>query len=210
MPPYLGPEQGIHFLETSGSLDPREIKRVCDELGGIDVETSNLQIIAPTNKAVDAINSFMHDMHADLKGDQLVVDGLLGNKFVQGDPVVFNRNDYKKNLFNGLIGYVVYTRIFPGNTKHMIARFEGEDVEFTGGAEISDLSLSYCLTCHKLQGSQAKNVIVVLENSPLVEPTWLYTAITRATSQVVIVGSRDQYQKIFSRTPAYLRRMVGM
>lgn len=210
LPPYLGPEQGIHFLETSGSLDPREIKRICDELGGIDVETSNLQIIAPTNKAVNVINSFMHDMHADSKGAQQVVDGLLGNKFVQGDPVVFNRNDYKKNLFNGLIGYVAYTSIFPGNINHLAARFEGEDVEFTGGTEISDLSLSYCLTCHKLQGSQAKNVIVILENSSLEDQTWLYTAITRATDQVVIVGSKEQYRKIFDRLPAYQKRKVGI
>lgn len=210
LPLYLGPEQGIHFFETNGSLDPREIIRICDELGGFDVETSNLQIIAPTNKAVDAINSFMHDIHASSKGSHVVVDGLLGNKFIQGDPVVFNRNDYKKNLFNGLIGYVVYTRVFSANTKHMLVRFEGEDVEFTGGAEISDLSLSYCLTCHKLQGSQAKNVVVILEDSSLVDPTWLYTAITRATSQVVIVGNREQYQKIFSRPPAYLCRTVGM
>ncbi len=210
LPPYLGPEQGIHFLETSGSLDPHEIKRVCDELGGMDAETSNLQIIAPTNKAVDAINGFMHDMHANSKGVHQVIDGLLGNKFVQGDPVVFNRNDYKKNLFNGLIGYVVYTSIFPGNIKHMVVRFEGEDVEFTGGPEISDISLAYCLTCHKLQGSQAKNVIVVLENTLLIDPTWLYTAITRATSQVVIIGSRDQYKKVFGRTPAYQKRKVGI
>jgi len=210
LPPYLGPEQGIHFLETNGSLDPREIKRVCDELGGIDVETSNLQIIAPTNKAVDAINGFMHDIHESSRGAHQVVDGLLGNKFIQGDPVVFNRNDYKKNLFNGLIGYVVYTSIFPGNIKHLVARFEGEDVEFTGGVEISDLSLSYCLTCHKLQGSQAKNVIVILENSSLEDPTWLYTAITRATDQAVIVGSKEQYRKIFDRLPAYKKRKVGI
>ncbi len=210
LPPYIEPEQGIHFLETNGALDPREIKRVCDELGGIDVEASNLQLIAPTNKAVSTINSFMHDIHANSKGTHQVIDGSPGNKFVQGDPVVFNRNDYKKNLFNGLIGYIVGTRVFPGNIRHVIACFEGEDVEFTGGAEISDLSLAYCLTCHKLQGSQAKNVIVVLENSSLIDPTWLYTAITRATSQVVIMGSKEQYLKIFGRTPSYQCRTVGM
>ncbi len=208
--PYAGLKQGIHFLETSGTVDPQEIKRVCDELGGFDVEKSNLQIIAPTNRSVDTINAFMHNIHATTKGTQVVVDGFLGNKFVQGDPIVFNRNDYKKNLFNGLIGYVVATRLFSGNIKHLIVRFGDEDVEFTGGPEIGDLSLSYCLTCHKLQGSQAKQVVVVLENSSLVDPTWLYTAITRATSQVVIIGSKEQYRKIFDRSPAYQRRKVGI
>lgn len=210
LPQYFGLDQGIHFLETDGVIDPSIIKRVSDELEGFDIETNNLQIIASTNKTVDKINSFMHDAHANTKVSEDIIDGFLENRFIQGDPVVFNRNDYKRNLFNGLIGYVTHAKVFPNKVKQLSANFNGEMFEFTGGAEISDLSLSYCLTCHKLQGSQAKHVIVMLEYSSLIDPTWLYTAITRATSQVVIIGSREQYRKVFERTPSYQRRKVGM
>lgn len=51
----------------------------------------------------------------------------------------------------------------------------------------------YCLTCHKSQGSQADNVAIYLENSLSrmdddERKRWLYTAITRASSHLLLVS----------------------
>ena len=57
-------------------------------------------------------------------------------------------------------------------------------------SEWGDITHSWCSTCHKLQGSQAKFVIVVLDNGSysLLMREWLYTAITRARKYCVLVG----------------------
>ncbi|WP_167767782.1 C-terminal helicase domain-containing protein [Bradyrhizobium frederickii] len=57
--------------------------------------------------------------------------------------------------------------------------------------DLVDLSLGYALTCHRAQGSEADYVIVALPPSRLFDPSWLYTAITRARQQVVIVGQPE-------------------
>ena len=51
-----------------------------------------------------------------------------------------------------------------------------------------DLTLAHAITCHKLQGSQAARVVVPIYESRVLDPSWVYTAITRAERQVILVG----------------------
>lgn len=53
---------------------------------------------------------------------------------------------------------------------------------------LEHLELGYAITIHKAQGSQWRRVIVVLTGNRLLERTLIYTAITRAQEQVIIVG----------------------
>jgi ATP-dependent exoDNAse (exonuclease V) alpha subunit len=52
------------------------------------------------------------------------------------------------------------------------------------------MDLAYVLTVHKAQGSEFKNVIIPisLSNFIMLQNQWLYTAITRAKSKVILVG----------------------
>lgn len=53
---------------------------------------------------------------------------------------------------------------------------------------LDNLELGYALTVHKSQGSQWRRVIVVLTGNRMLDRTLVYTAITRAQEQVIIVG----------------------
>ncbi|MFO7977452.1 MAG: AAA family ATPase [Bacteroidales bacterium] len=62
------------------------------------------------------------------------------------------------------------------------------------------VKFAYALTCHKSQGGQWENVFVEMgylrENHPDTEYLrWLYTAITRATHQVFLMGFTDDFFK---------------
>lgn len=50
------------------------------------------------------------------------------------------------------------------------------------------LQHAYAITCHQTQSSEFDSVIVALEQSQLLDRSWLYTAATRAMRKVIFVG----------------------
>jgi hypothetical protein len=56
---------------------------------------------------------------------------------------------------------------------------------------IDQFDFAYCITCHKSQGSQYENVVIYEERLGFeadLHNRWLYTAITRASERLVIIG----------------------
>jgi hypothetical protein len=52
------------------------------------------------------------------------------------------------------------------------------------------------LTCHRARGSKTKSIGIALSPCQRLDPSWLYTALTGAERQVVIVGD----PKVIKRT----------
>lgn len=50
----------------------------------------------------------------------------------------------------------------------------------------------YCITCHKSQGSQWQSVVVIDEGVWHSRKEWLYTAVTRASHMLVVIGYMTQ------------------
>lgn len=118
-----------------------------------------------------------------------------------GDPVVCTKNHYRHGLVNGLVGRIE-------------AIDEDIMVRWTGWPQVSpldeevwdDIDLAFALTCHKAQGSSASRVIVALDRSRVTTREWIYTAITRARHQVVLVGEIDIVEEAVTRPS---RRLTG-
>jgi len=62
-------------------------------------------------------------------------------------------------------------------------------VEFSSAGAFENIVPAYAVTCHKSQGSEYRNVIVLCHASQIKMMTreWLYTAITRAKNRVVLL-----------------------
>lgn len=71
---------------------------------------------------------------------------------------------------------------------------------------IRGLLLAYAITCHKAQGSEYRRVIVLAHssNSQMLSREWLYTAVTRARENLVLVYNDYQGKGL----PTALRRQV--
>lgn len=113
--------------------------------------------------------------------------------FFEGDKIVCLRNDYDLELYNGDIG-VVTGRI--GDNPFdcdMMANIAGREV-FIPRSYFQDVDLAYCITVHKSQGSEFPVTHVVLPVGPEIIMTsrLLYTAVTRAKTQVVIHAVQNQ------------------
>jgi exodeoxyribonuclease V alpha subunit len=202
---YIGVGQGVSILETDDFDLGQHVQTVANELGGFD--DGELLIIAPTKReknSVAEINQIFHVACHSI-GDRPVLVGPLGTSFSLGEPVIYGRNDYSRGLFNGSIGRVAAIDI---EKQRMSVNFDGEIQHFEV-AELLDVDLAYAITCHKAQGSQAKRVIVVLKSSKLLDPSWIYTAITRAEEQVVLIGPQSVLAAAMSVMPAAARRRVG-
>lgn len=131
--------------------------------------------------------------------------------FLPGEPVMMQRNDYERELFNGDQGIVLRVAE-PGAVSHrFMAVFpRGEtSAAFHLDTLRSDLELSYAVTVHKAQGSEYDHVGLVLPESelPLLTRELLYTALTRSRRSVVILGKKDLLQ---AAAKARIRRSSGI
>ena len=100
-------------------------------------------------------------------------------------PVLVTSNDYRLELFNGDQGVTVAT---PSGLRAVFPTEGG--VRSVAPSRLADVQTVFALSVHKSQGSEFERVVVVLPEvgSPLLTRELLYTAITRARKQVVVVG----------------------
>lgn len=77
-------------------------------------------------------------------------------------------------------------------------------------SDVEWLDYGYAVSVHKAQGSQFKRVIVPVTRSRLLDRTLLYTAITRAQEQVVLVGDVPAMRRAVEAPPAAHKRRVAL
>ena len=131
-----------------------------------------------------------------------------------GSPVICLVNDWEKNLQNGSLGVVVSAiqspiEDAPGACYGHIRWDDGVTREITSEL-LLNLELAYAITVHKAQGSQFKRVIIPVRRSRLLDRDMLYTAITRAQSQVILVGDIEAAAAAVRELPHSARRKVAL
>jgi exodeoxyribonuclease V alpha subunit len=75
---------------------------------------------------------------------------------------------------------------------------------------LDDLELGYAITVHKAQGSQWPRVIVPLTGHRLLDRTLVYTAVTRAQRQVLLVGDEDAAKAAVEGLPRAQTRQIAL
>jgi exodeoxyribonuclease V alpha subunit len=103
-----------------------------------------------------------------------------------GRPLLVTANDHQLGVYNGDSGVVVRT---PTGRRAVIAASDGP--RDLAPSRLGDVETMHAMTIHKSQGSQAEVVTVLLpdEDSRLLSRELFYTAVTRARTQVRVVGS---------------------
>ena len=66
---------------------------------------------------------------------------------------------------------------------------EGLEVPFSTAGQYTKLTLAYAFTCHKSQGGEYPNVVILAHsaNIRMLTREWLYTAVTRAQDKVILM-----------------------
>ncbi|MBI5542872.1 MAG: exodeoxyribonuclease V subunit alpha [Deltaproteobacteria bacterium] len=137
-----------------------------------------------------AINGSLRGLWLEMLG---IPEGRKAPPFTLGEPVMVERNDYGRGLYNGDQGLMLKVQEHEGraSARAVFARRGGWAAYAPDSAE--GLSVCFAMTVHKAQGSEYDSVLLVLpdEDIPLLTREILYTAITRARRSVVILGDPE-------------------
>lgn len=154
---------------------------------GIDI--TEIQVLSPMHKSeigVTALNNKMQSLFNPPKGGLEVK--IFDYTYRKGDKVLQMKNNFKKDIVNGDIGYI--TRIYKDDEDTYIAiQFDDRHVELKQ-SEAENLSLAYAMTIHKSQGGQFQKVIMPMHPSQyiMLHRNIFYTGVTRAKEEVDIIG----------------------
>jgi exodeoxyribonuclease V alpha subunit len=113
-----------------------------------------------------------------------------------GRPLLVTANDYEMSLYNGDTGVIVQK---PDGVRAAFAR--GAAAKLYPPVRLDAIQTVHAMTVHRAQGSQFDTVSFVVPppDSPLLTRELLYTAITRARRQVLLIGSEEAIRRAVLR-----------
>lgn len=190
--------------------------------GGAGSKAENWQILTPVKNSPDGIYSINEAIHEKYRpvtpwGCNNYGSKVCGlQKIGVGDKVICtmngNSDSYPKGDFNYIANGEIGIRVgsakgtnFPNvefstqlGVTYYGKKYNGKMYpwKYYGDDDDGELELAYAITVHKAQGSQFKNVILVLnKNSRMLSRELLYTAITRQQNGLVILYN-DDFRKL--------------
>lgn len=182
------------FIESSDDDIKKYLSEIVNKAVEKGIHSENFQVLAPMYKGLNGIDS-LNSMMADIfnpNAEKFVI----GDKYYRvNDKVIQLVNDVDNNVYNGDIGYI---RDIYYLDKKMVVEidYSGNIVEYKSG-EFDKFNLAYAVSIHKSQGSEYANVVIILARSfnRMFYNKLIYTAVTRAKSSLIILGSIDSLNK---------------
>ena len=161
----------------------------------------DIQVLTPMRNGILGVNSLnpglqMYMNPPDKNKNEKEIAGVV---FREGDKVMQIKNNYTRKwqsedgsnsghgIYNGDIGYIYY---IDKEKKEIFVIFDSLKIVTYKYDELDELDHSFCTTIHKSQGSEFPIVVIPMAWAPpmLLSRNLLYTAVTRAKKQVVLVG----------------------
>lgn len=182
---------------------------------------SDIQILSPTKKGITGTVELNRMLQLSVNPpSQSKNEYKYGQTvFREGDKVMQTRNNYDieyttengedgVGIYNGDMGTVDSIHM---QERYMIITFDdGKIIEYPF-TSVEDLDLAYAITVHKSQGSEFSYVVIPLSTymPMLMTRNLFYTAITRAKTMVILVGS-DRIVENMTKNNTYTKRFTGL
>lgn len=176
----------------------------------------NLQVLCPSRRGplgTGELNMHLQALLNPPAADKAewTVEGVVlrcGDKVMQvknNYDITWSRDngEWGSGIFNGDIGILKEIDRAEGT---LTVRYEDREAVYTR-KDAEDLELAYAVTVHKSQGSEFEAVVMPVFASPppLTYRNLLYTAVTRAKSLLVMVGSADTVRRMVENDRRTLR-----
>jgi exodeoxyribonuclease V alpha subunit len=175
------PEQGVEAIqELVSELIPkwgfepaRDVQVLCPMTRGM-VGTRNLNTVLQ-----QLINPPLADKAEITRG---------GIILRVGDRVIQKKNDYNREVFNGDMGVIAAIDL---EEQEVTVQFAERQVNYDY-ADMDEITLAWCVTVHKAQGSEYPVVILPLymQHYMMLSRHLIYTGLTRAKQLAILVGPK--------------------
>ncbi|MFA7418557.1 MAG: ATP-dependent RecD-like DNA helicase [Melioribacteraceae bacterium] len=148
----------------------------------------DIQVLTPMYKGDAGADNLNRTLQNALNKNRSLLNR--GEKsYKVGDKVMQLKNNYDKDVYNGDIGQI---HSIDMEDQKLEISFNGRIVPYEF-IELEDITLAYATTVHKSQGSEYPCVIMPITTAHyiMLQRNLLYTAVTRASKMMIIVGSKQ-------------------
>jgi len=160
---------------------------------------NEIQVLAPIYKGpagINILNERLQALFNPKNGGRKEVKHI-DTVYRIGDKVLQLQNDPENDVFNGDIGNIVSITKAKNSglkTDEITIDFEGNEVSYIR-ANWNKITLAYCCSIHKAQGSEYDIVILpmLFGYGRMLKKDILYTAVTRASQSLSLIGEPDAF-----------------
>lgn len=184
------------------------IDAVCQIAGGAKKKgyaPRDIQVLAPIyrgNAGIEKINEALQELFNPPSSQKRALK-FGDHSFRVHDKVLQLVNNPDDQVFNGDIGEIVaiiYAKETTEKEDTVVVAFDAVEVSYLRH-DLNQLTLAYCCSIHKAQGSEFPIVIlpVVKGYHRMLKRNLIYTAITRSKDYLMICGDQDALNQAIER-----------
>ncbi|WP_422123090.1 ATP-dependent RecD-like DNA helicase [Planococcus sp. X10-3] len=195
------------FIKAGAEQIPEVVEKVVKSALAKGHHIKDIQVLAPMYKGpagIDALNKLIQQMvnpNDDGQRKELVFGDIT---YRINDKVLQLINQPESNVFNGDMGEVVAIMKAKETVEKqdlLVVSFDGIEVTYQR-SDLNQLTLAYCCSIHKSQGSEFPTVImpVVRGYMKMLRRNLLYTGITRSKDFLILCGDPGVFRYGVERT----------
>ena len=189
-----------NFFRANSSTAVPLIETIVSKAMEKGYTAEEIQVLAPMYKGpagINVLNERLQEIFNPNPDGSRTEMKHIDTTYRIGDKVLQLQNDPENNVFNGDLGFITsitkakYTEV---KSDLITVDFEGNEVEYLR-ANFNKITLAYCTSIHKAQGSEYDIVILPLLSSygRMLKKDIMYTAITRASKSLSLIGEPEAF-----------------
>lgn len=178
-------------LHEMGTAEIKEA--VTEEAARRFAQGESVQVLSPYNNkgnlSAYALNMAIRDRVNPLERGKIVLKRDK-DSFRDNDRVIILQNDRERNCSNGDVGILHILKVEEKRVTYCVELPDGRCPTWDDASGLAQLSLAYCLTVHKSQGSEYDTILLPIAKGMdgMLSRNLLYTAISRAKKRVILYG----------------------
>jgi len=204
------------FIKASADQIPSVVTQIVKSAISKGQSIRDIQVLAPMYKGpagIDQLNKKIQEL-VNPNTDGTRKEFIYGDVVYRiGDKVLQLVNQPESNVFNGDMGEVIAIIKAKENIEKqdlLVVSFDGNEITYQR-ADLNQITLAYCCSIHKSQGSEFQTVImpIVRGYSKMLRRNLLYTGITRAKNFLILCGEPEVFTSGLNRTDD-LQRLTSL
>lgn len=197
---FLEKQADRSFIQCSANQVADVVHQIVGNAIKKGFDANNLQVLAPMYKGpagINALNQMLQElMNPPSSKKREIIH--FEKKLRVGDKVLQLVNNAEEGVYNGDIGKIegiYFGKETESRSDEIVISFDDDKELIYKKSDLDQVTLAYCCSIHKSQGSEYPLVILPLVDtySRMLRKDLLYTAITRAQKSLVMVGNPQSF-----------------